>query len=331
VFGLIAVAAVSHAELAGPYTRGRSYLLGLATLLLSLVWGLPLFVSAVDRDLARPPALLPRLAGDGRLYVDPKGAQNREPPPTISKLTRVEIEQLIPATGAAFGIRSIFEMDPDGSYGWFNRLAGEALTVSTPLERSRLLHAFGTRWVLAEEGAEYPGFRLVTGFSVAGLRLALLELPDFLPELRWASRARNVASLSGALDLARTDAFRPDTDVLLPGAPRSPALVEGPPARLTSVETSADRAAAEIEAVAPGHVVFSRTYFPTWKATLDGRPVPVLVANARDLAVAVPPGRHRVAFWWDRRPFERGVALQILGLASSALALTLSRPRRAGG
>ncbi len=34
------------------------------------------------------------------------------------------------------------------------------------------------------------------------------------------------------------------------------------------------------------------------------------VANARDLAVAVPAGRHRVELAWDRGPFRRGVAIQ---------------------
>jgi hypothetical protein len=36
----------------------------------------------------------------------------------------------------------------------------------------------------------------------------------------------------------------------------------------------------------------------------------VLVANARDLAVAVPAGDHHVEFEYDRTPFLRGVILQ---------------------
>jgi uncharacterized membrane protein YfhO len=36
----------------------------------------------------------------------------------------------------------------------------------------------------------------------------------------------------------------------------------------------------------------------------------VLVANARDLAVAVPAGNHHVEFEYDRASFHRGVILQ---------------------
>jgi hypothetical protein len=336
LLGLVAVAAVGSIAAFGRSGRLPGYLLGFATLVLALSWGLPLFVSADDRDLTRPPAVARHLEGPGRLYVDPTlpefsvvagGTSHPELQPLVGKLARVQIEELIPGTGAAFGVRGIFDADPDGSYGWFNRLAGEALTVSTPPERSRLLRAFGARWVLTEEAATYPEFHPVTGFSVAGRRLALLESPGPLPELRWASRERRVASLSGALDFVRTEAFRPETDVVLPGVPGAAAPAETPPARVKPVELRADRASADVEADAPGHVVFSRTYFRAWKATLDGRPAAVLVANARELAVAVPPGRHRIVFWWDRRPFERGVALQIAGLASIALALTFGRGR----
>ena len=49
-------------------------------------------------------------------------------------------------------MRYVFDADPDGSYGWFNRLAEEALGASTPEERSRLLRDLGARWVLADEG-----------------------------------------------------------------------------------------------------------------------------------------------------------------------------------
>jgi hypothetical protein len=53
---------------------------------------------------------------------------------------------------------------------------------------------------------------------------------------------------------------------------------------------------------------------------VDGRDAPVLVANARDLAVAVPAGEHRVEIRWDERPFVRGVILQGAALLFLVLA-----------
>jgi uncharacterized membrane protein YfhO len=66
----------------------------------------------------------------------------------------------------------------------------------------------------------------------------------------------------------------------------------------------------EVVAPAPGHLVWSRTFFPGWKAILDETPVRVLLANGRDLAVAVPPGRHRLRIYWNPGTFRTGVVIQ---------------------
>jgi hypothetical protein len=337
LLGLAIVCAVAAIATFCRSARLARYLLGFATVLSALPWGLPLFVSADDRVLSRPPAVAEHVKGPGRLYVDPQipefsliagGSSHPDLQPLVSKLARVQVEELVPDTGQPFGVRSLFDADPDGSFGWFNRLAGEALTVSTPQEKSRLLRVFGGRWILSDEAVGYPGTRPVTGFSVAGRRLELFELPGALPELRWASRAVHVPSLSGALDLIRSGDFHPETDVALPGADGEPAP-EGVAAALTPLTVRADFASVDVAAPSPGYLVFSRTYFPTWTAQVDGRPVRVLVANARDLAVAVPAGSHQVTFAWDRTPFHRGVASQAAALVSIlALAALTSAARK---
>ena len=165
----------------------------------------------------------------------------------------------------------------------------------------------------------------MTGFTVAGRRLLLLQVPGAAGQMRWAGREQQRKSLSGALDLVRSERFRPESDVVLPG--REDRDGAASTAASVSVETvEADRAAARVDAAGAGHLVFSRTYFSAWKAKLDGRQVPVLVANARDLAVRVPPGTHRVEFDYDRAPFHRGVALQIA--AFLAIAFVAARTRR---
>jgi hypothetical protein len=248
----------------------------------------------------------------------------------MSKLARVQIEEMIPATAAPFGVRYLFDEDPDGSYGWVNRAAADVLTGSKPDERARLLTAFGARWVLAERGSHFEGFHTVTAFTVAGRHLVLHETPAAPPELRWASRAFRRTSLSGALELVRSDLFRPVHDVVLPG-PRD----EGPraaPSHAFVLERAveADRALVDVDAGAPGHVLFSRTFFPAWKGRLDGSPAPVLLANGRELAVAVPPGRHRVEIFWSPTSFRRGVVLQALALVAALCALAAGFARRLG-
>ena len=227
VRGDVLVGAVSVLAAVLALRRGGpepGYLLGFVTLLSALVFGLPLFVNAREKDLARPPALAARVSGEGRLYVSPvlprfdMSALPVETPGTLprtGKTARVLLEQLVASTGSEFGARYLFDNDPDGSYGFFNRVASEAADASTPEERDRLLRLYGGRWALADEGEEHPLFRAITGVSVAGRRLVLYEHASPLPELRWAGRAWSRASLSGALDLVRTDRFQPETDVVV--------------------------------------------------------------------------------------------------------------------
>jgi len=323
LFGAVAAVLLAIVSFSRRPARGGGHALGFATLLLALPWGLPLFVSADQKDLSRPPALLPVVQGAGRLYVSPRlpelavletGSSHRELPPTVAKLSRVQVEEMIPATGASFGVRYLFDEDPDGSYGWVNRIGGEVLTASNPQERSRLLKLFGGRWVLAEAGNAVPDFHAVIGFSVAGRQLVLHETNAWAPELRWASRVARRASLSGSLELARSDLFRSATDVVLPATRDENAGPPTPPGTIAVRALEADRASVDTEAPAAGHLVFSRTFFPGWKAILDGAPARILLANGRDLAIAVPAGRHHVEVFWNPGPFRIGSLLQALAL-----------------
>jgi hypothetical protein len=316
--------------------RLRAYLLSFAAIVLALPWGLPLFVAADTRDMARPPAILASMAPEGRLWTSEEvgrfewrsaGTSHPEMELRYSRLARVQIEELAPSTGAAFGVRYLFDKDPDGSYGFTDRLAREVLASSTPTQKARMLAAFGGRWVLSAESEGLPGARAVTGFTVAGRRLILWELPGVAPELRWAGRAHGRRSLSGALELVREGLFDAATDVVLPD--RADRTSAEPPtaARLTGISIAPARGSADIAATGAGWLIFSRTYFPAWRAAVDGAPARVLLANGRDLAVAVPPGRHRVELWWDENPFRRGVILQAAGALLLLAGLLSSRFR----
>jgi hypothetical protein len=316
---------------------GDGYWPGIATLLLALPAGLPLFVSADEKTLDRPPALAAALAGTGRLFVAPSlpefavlasGTAHHELPPRVGPFARVQIEELIPQTGSPFGVRYAFDSDPDGSYGWYNRIASEVLSASKPAEKCRLLAAFGARWILDDEPQSLPCGKPLTGVVIAGRRLVLSELQGIPAELRWAGRAHERISLSGALELVRSEGFHPDTDIVLPGRENREALRETGRASLSGARIEADAARADVDADGPGYLIFSRTFFHAWKARLDGAPVSVLVANGRDLAVAVLRGRHHVEFEYDRRPFVEGVLLQLAALLTlGACLIAVGRPR----
>ena len=72
-----------------------------------------------------------------------------------------------------------------------------------------------------------------------------------------------------------------------------------------------------MQADTDGLLVTRRAFLPIYRASIDGEPLKLKVANAHRLAVEVPAGEHEVHLWVDRRPFRTSLAiagLTILGL-----------------
>lgn len=124
--------------------------------------------------------------------------------------------------------------------------------------------------------------------------------------LAWASRATTMPWISAGqrpvfLDRASTlsnlttRAFNPREAVFLP--PDAAAVVPGiseARAQILGFSWSAHRIVAEVEVSGPTVIVFSQAHYHRWKATVDGRAIPIWQANAAFQAVPVTAGRHQV-------------------------------------
>ncbi len=64
----------------------------------------------------------------------------------------------------------------------------------------------------------------------------------------------------------------------------------------TIVRYEPERVEIATDAPAEGLLVLSDTHYPGWRATVDGKPVPILRTNGLFRAVVVPGGDHRVVF-----------------------------------
>jgi hypothetical protein len=95
------------------------------------------------------------------------------------------------------------------------------------------------------------------------------------------------------------------------------------PARFT--EDSDECVELSVNAERAGYLVLSDTDYPGWQATVDGRRVDVQPADVAFRAVAVPAGRHTVAFEYHPRSVQVGGVLSLVGLAAIALGLLLTR------
>ena len=75
-----------------------------------------------------------------------------------------------------------------------------------------------------------------------------------------------------------------------------------------------------------GVLVLSDNWFPGWKATLDGRPVPILEADGALRAIPVPGGRHRVEMHYRPASIRWGGAISLVTFLSLVV-IVLTRKR----
>jgi hypothetical protein len=97
-------------------------------------------------------------------------------------------------------------------------------------------------------------------------------------------------------------------------------------ARVT--EYAANAFEIEVRSHRDAFLVVSEVFYPGWRATLDGDPVPILRANYTLRAVYVPAGEHIVSMRY--RPGSVFVGAAITGLAALLCALGLSVRRGEG-
>ncbi len=325
--GVGAMALVVFAFRRRPGSGRAAYFLA-ATLATLLPSGWPLFVSVPAAGYATRPPLASAVGGEGRVWVGdlPEftvakyGTRHSFPVDDVGALIFAGRSELWPLTGIADGIRYSWDKDPDGSYGFLDRVFFEAVASKPLAEKARLLSAGSVRWTITSSAGPLAGFRSAAAAEIAERRVYVSEAIAPVPLVRAAARDFGRSSLSGAVDLIASDRFEPRTDVVLRGPDRDPS---GPAsdAAVAGFREIGNGWSADFESSAGTIAVFAATYFRYWRATIDGAAAPVEIANGSFCGVRVPPGRHRVALFYDERPFRVGA---FFSLAAAAAIITLA-------
>lgn len=158
---------------------------------------------------------------------------------------------------------------------------------------------------------------------------------------RFVARARPVATNDEAAIRMLAPSFVPHGELFLHDAPPGFEIAEPGEGAIPAVEVKVDTkrpspelVVVELDAPAPGGYLFlADTYYPGWKAELDGKEVPIARANIMGRAVRVPSGAHRVTFSYRPKTVWRGVWISAgcLSVLVAAAVLAGLRERRGRG
>jgi len=197
---------------------------------------------------------------------------------------------VLPPNGAmVFGLRDVQGYDSlfPGQYKtYMNRLAGQD---ASPPEVGNMVFARNPQSPLVAQ---------------AGVRYILSPEPLHLPGARESFVAPlylyELPAASGRAS-ARTD--------------------DGRAVSVTWREDGPTRVILALDAPAPATLTLADSFYPGWRAALDGAPVPIERAGEIFRAVRVPPGRHTVSFEYRPSGFRVGLFLMLLAAAVGGFAV----------
>lgn len=181
---------------------------------------------------------------------------------------------------------------------------------------SPLLDQLNVRYLVVPAGADAPPPLAAWDVVYTGADVRILENPNALPrawivhDVRPVNEGALPSIARGAVDLRRTALVAG----ALPGVDAGADVARDVVAMLPS--ENPDHLRFQVQTGGAGLLVLSEIAYPAWRATLDGKPVPLLTTNGALSGVAVPAGDHIVALQLDSFAMRLGLWISLTTFAA---------------
>ncbi|CAN5249531.1 hypothetical protein BH20ACT24_BH20ACT24_04620 [soil metagenome] len=178
---------------------------------------------------------------------------------------------------------------------------------------TQTLNLLQVGWVVARAGGPPP---------VAGLesvqtegKWTLYRIQNAAPRASVLGSWEVAPSSLRALETVAAEGFDPERTVVLEEDPGLSVGATGSAGSAVYRQLGPQAAHIRVDASRPALVLIRNSYYPNWRAELDGRPVRLLVANSLMQAVAVPAGRHTIELRYDDPWIGYGLAGSAIGFS----------------
>ncbi len=260
-------------------------------------------------------AFLREQAGEDANCAPAEGEPCPQTAAASRRLFRIDVRTGIydlwqPNTAAFAGL-----YDVGGIYNPLELVHWQTLWGNNGGRQTRNYDLLNVLYVLVRDGTPLPE-QYTLAYDAPG-PLAVYRNPDPLPRAWLVPSARIRPDQEAVLAEVTQMSFEPlhtvvlaqhDADLVLP-APTDqapPSSMEGPVSILAYSENEIEVAASAEKA---GYLVLSEVWYPGWRATVNGAPVPVVRANYAFRALPVPAGELEVRIWYAPESWRRGLAL----------------------
>jgi Bacterial membrane protein YfhO len=156
---------------------------------------------------------------------------------------------------------------------------------------------------------------------------------DALPRFFFVSRIHHVRGMEEGLSVMRASDFRPAEAAVVEGTVEFQSGTGTPHGSVRVIEYEPRRVTLELESAVQAFLVTSETYYPGWRAFVDGRERPLVLTNVAFRGMPVEAGRHRIEMRFEPAILWRGAVLSAAGWALLVAAFAFGdngRKRTAG-
>jgi len=181
--------------------------------------------------------------------------------------------------------------------------------------RGRLLDLLNVGCVLAPAGARLDAERLELAPAGALGDAVLYRRAHPLPRAFLVHRALAVPDADTAWQALVRPGFDPAREALLEGA-ALPALADGSGTVRVDAGAPGELALA-VSTSSPALLVVAQSWFPGWRARVDGQEAPVYRADYVAMAVPIAAGEHRVVLCYGSRAVHAAAALSALAILAT--------------
>ena len=274
----------------------------------------PEFVTTKDRVIEFPESEPKRLfyyPSPQNLHPSSLTAQGQ---PSFKEATALAFQNLLPNAGVLFGFDYMQEIDALARrpYVDFLRFANQL----DPRSQIQLLRSFNVAYLISFSPLSTEGITLVKHFPEYLSWLYRIDGP--VPRAYVVGKSAAEKNSAQILRRLSNVGFDPAKEVILDEpiaiSPTRPLAATAKIVRYqhtaVTIQTSAnDR----------GVLVLADSYYPGWKAYVNGREEKILRANLFFRAVPISAGHHTVEFRYEPRSFTIGLAISLTTLVSLVL------------
>ncbi|MEW6095922.1 MAG: YfhO family protein [bacterium] len=174
------------------------------------------------------------------------------------------------------------------------------------------------KYIISKFEIPYPYLKLVYKEEKYGEEFRLYENMSYLPRAFFVPKTRVVKDRQEILNILTSRDFDPQKEVILEEEiPNSKSKISNLKSQIRIIDYQPNKVTINTSCYNDGFLFLSDTYYPGWKAYIDGKPTKIYRANFLFRAIVLPQGSHHVKFVYIPLSFK----IELLGTLITIISL----------